>query len=389
MTDIEPVEPHFPHLGFPASRGSFATILRLISRDRVTTKDYQKIPMAIMLRAFNATLFLTLLAVFTLTAAAGEPAAGQAQQQTSSQQSSSAEQDPLQTFKVDVGVVSILFNVKDKHGALVSGLKKEDFEISEEGKPQTIKYFTAESNLPLTMGILIDTSGSQMRVLPMEQEVGNAFLKSVLRDKDLAFLINFDIDVELDQDFTNSVRDLRAGLEKMKINTGGFGGGPGTGQGPVPISHPKGTLLYDAIYLAADEKLKHEVGRKAVIVLTDGEDEGSRLKIKDAIEAAQKADTICYVLLIADRGGMYHGFGGGEMRKLTEETGGRMIEVGNDQRKLQEAFDQITNELRSQYSIGYTPTNNLHDGRFRQIEIKTKAGKVQARKGYYAAKKDR
>ena len=292
-----------------------------------------------------------------------------------------------ETFKVDVGVVNIFFNVKDKHGALIPNLKKEDFEIFEEGKPQTVKYFAAESNLPLTLGILIDTSGSQMRVLPMEQEVGSAFLKQVLRDKDLAFLINFDIDVELDQDFTNSTRDLRSGLDKMKINTSVNTGIPGMGGGPVPISNPKGTLLYDAIYLAADEKLKHEVGRKAIIVLTDGEDNGSKLKVRDAIEAAQRSDTICYVLLIADRGGFYQGFGSGEMRKLTEETGGRMIEVGNDQRKLQQAFDQISNELRSQYSLGYTPTNTARDGKFRQIEIKTKAGKVQARKGYYASKK--
>ncbi len=334
--------------------------------------------MAIIPRLFKASSVLTLLGAFALTVL---PVSAQ---QPSSNDTS--QQDPMQTFKVDVGVVNIFFNVKDKHGLLIPGLKKEDFEISEDGEPQTIKYFTAESNLPLTLGILIDTSGSQQRVLPMEQEVGAAFLKEVLHEKDLAFLINFDIDVELDQDFTNSVGELRSGMDKMKINTDVNTGIPGMGGGPVPISHPKGTLLYDAIYLAADEKLKHEVGRKAIIILTDGEDEGSKLKIQDAIEAAQKADSMCYVLLIADRGGMYHGFGGGEMKKLTEDTGGRMIEVGNDQRKLQDAFDQIANELRSQYSIGYTPTNAVRDGKFRQVEIKTKAGKVQARKGYYATK---
>src|SRR5205823_3630864 len=205
-------------------------------------------------------------------------------------------------------------------------------ELAEDGQKQTIKYFAAETDLPLTLGILVDTSGSQERVLPMEQDVGARFLKQILRDKDLAFLINFDIDVELDQDFTNSTRELRAGLDKMKINTGGpSGGSPGIGQGPIPITHPRGTLLYDAIYLAADEKLKHEVGRKAIIILTDGEDQGSRLKIRDAIEAAQKADTICYVLLIADRG-FYGGVGMGysgdrDMKKLTEESGGRVIDV--------------------------------------------------------------
>src|SRR5437868_1670350 len=191
--------------------------------------------MTIISRTFRAELILTLAMAQLLTASAQSqpPAAPSAQDQK--------END---TFKIDVGLVSIFFNVKDKHNALIPGLKKEDFQVSEDGKPQTIKYFAAESNLPLTLGILIDTSGSQQRVLPMEQEAGTAFLKQVLRDKDLAFVINFDVDVELDQDFTNSVRDLRAGMEKVQINTGGvMGGGPGIGQGPIPISHPKGTLL--------------------------------------------------------------------------------------------------------------------------------------------------
>ena len=335
--------------------------------------------MAIISRFLRVTSALTLVSAFALTALSAA-----AQQPSGSDPS---QQDPVQTFKVDVGVVNIFFNVKDKHGTLIPGLKKEDFEISEEGKLQTIKYFTAESNLPLTLGILVDTSASQQRVLPMEQEVGSAFLKEVLHEKDLAFMINFDIDVELDQDFTNSVRDLRASMDKMRINTS-ISGGPGIGQGPLPTSQPKGTLLYDAIYLAADEKLKHEVGRKAIIILTDGEDQGSKLKIQDAIEAAQKADTMCYVLLIADRG-FYGGMGysgDSEMRKLTQETGGRVIDVGNDERKLQAGFDEIANELRSQYSIGYTPTNTVRDGKFRQVDIKTRAGKVQARKGYYATK---
>jgi len=138
--------------------------------------------------------------------------------------------------------------------------------------------------------------------------------------------------------------------------------------------------------LAADEKLKNEVGRKAMIVFTDGEDEGSRLRIRDAIEAAQKADTMCYVILIADRGGWYQGFGLGDMKKLAEETGGRVIDVGNNQQKLRAAFDQIQQELRSQYNIGYTPTNMKLDGSYRKIQIKTKNNdyKVQARQGYYA-----
>jgi len=240
------------------------------------------------------------------------------------------EDQAITTFKVEVNVVNLFFNVKDKHGGLVGGLTRDDFTVQEDGKPQTIKYFTAEASQPLTLGILIDTSGSQQRVLPMEQEVGGVFLNQVLRPTDLAFVLSFDVNVELLQDFTASTRDLRAALDRTRINTGGAVGSlPGLGGGPIPNPRPRGTLLYDAIYLAADEKLKHEVGRKAMIILTDGEDQGSQLRIRDAIEAAQKADAICYVILIADRGfyGGYGYSGDRQMSVLTEETGGRMIKV--------------------------------------------------------------
>src|SRR5262249_16113903 len=245
------------------------------------------------------------------------------------------------------------------------------------------------TNQPLTLGILIDASGSQQRVLGMEQQVGGAFLQDVLRPKDMAFLISFDVNVELLQDFTSSARELKRAMDRVKINIGGApGGGPaGIGQGPFPTSNmPRGTLLYDAIYLAAQEKLAREVGRKAMIILSDGADFGSRLKIRDAIEAAQKADAICYVLLIADRGFYGGGYSGDEeMKKLTKDTGGRGIEVGDDREKLEKALEQIANELRTQYSLGYTPTNSKKDGGFRRIEIRSKPNyKVQARRGYYA-----
>ena len=311
------------------------------------------------------------------------PSSGQEQQAPS-------DQDNLQTFKAQVNVVNLFFNVKDKHGLLIPNLTKDDFQVMEDGKPQTVKYFSAESNQPLTLGIMIDTSASQTRVLDIEQESCAQFLRAVLRDKDLAFVINFDVDVDLDQDFTNNIRDLTRALNKMQINAGIGGGPPGLGGGPVPTT-PRGTLLYDAIYLGADEKLKNEVGRKAMIIFTDGEDQGSRLRIQDAIEAAQKADTICYVILIADRG-FYGGFGysgDSEMHKLAEATGGRVIEVGNKQEKLKQAFDQIQNELRSQYNIGYSPTNSKLDGSYRKIQIHAKGDyKVQARQGYYAIAKD-
>src|SRR5437660_4398533 len=299
-----------------------------------------------------------------------------------------SEDQSMGTLRVNVDVVNVYCNVKDKRGALIPDLKRDDFQLTEDGKPQSVKYFATESNQPLTLGLLIDTSASQMRVLPMEQEAGEQFLRQVLGKEDLAFLINFDIDVTLDQDYTSDVRELRHALDQTRINAGGaVGGGPGAGQGPFPTSNiPRGTLLYDAIYLAANDKLGREVGRKAMIILTDGEDQGSRYRIREAIEAAQKADAICYVILIADRG-FYGGAYSGEdkMKQLAEETGGRVIEVSNKYDKLRQAFDQIASELRTQYALGYTPTNNVKDGTFRKIDIKTKEGhRVQARRGYYA-----
>jgi len=307
-----------------------------------------------------------------------------------SDQDQANEEKPTTSLKVNVNVVQLFFNVKDKKGGLIPNLTKDDFQISEDGKPQTIKYFAAESNLPLTLGILIDSSGSQQRVLEMEKEVGGDFLSQILREKDLAFVISFDVNVDLLQDFSNSVHSLKAALNSARINTGGGAGSiPGLGGGPVPSSSiPRGTLLYDGIYLAAHDELSQQVGRKAMIILTDGEDQGSQLKIQDAIEAAQKSDSIVYVLLCADRG--FYGFGGysgeGQMKKLTQETGGRVIEVGNKMDKLRQAFDQISQELRSQYNVGYTPTNSALDGAFRRVEIHTnnKDFKIQARTGYYA-----
>jgi len=317
--------------------------------------------------------------VFTATAFAQQP-----------QPPADDQDQSIETLKVNVNVVNVYFNVKDKHGLLIPDLTKDDFTITEDGKPQTVKYFSKETDQPLTLGMLIDTSGSQARVLSIEQSVGAQFLEQVLRPKDLAFLMNFDVNVELDQDMTNNGRTLRKALNEVKINTGGGGaiGIPGIGQGPFPNRDPRGTLLYDAIFLAADEKLKSEVGRKAMIILTDGEDQGSQEKIQTAIEAAQKSDAICYVLLIEDRG-MYNGFGAGLMKKLATETGGRVIEVGNKSDKLRDALDQIAKELRTQYFIGYAPTNQKRDGSYRKVEVKPKNSdlKIQARKGYYAPSK--
>jgi VWFA-related protein len=336
---------------------------------------------------------LSVLSIVSLAsfAIAQQPASNQ--EPAAGQKSDDSQEKPTETLKVNVNVVQLFFNVKDKHGALIPSLKKEDFDIAEDGKPQTIKYFTAESNLPLTIGMMIDSSGSQRNVIDMEKEVGGAFLRQILTDKDEAFVISFDITVDLLQDFTRDPHRLQAALNKAKVNVDYSSGGiPGMGGGPVPQhGNSPGTLLYDAVYLSSHDMLAKEVGRKAMILLTDGQDEGSRLKIQDAIEAAQKADAIVYVLLCADRG-FYGGFGysgEGEMRKLTEQTGGRVINVGNKFDKLKEAFDQIASELRSQYNIGYTPSNTKRDGGYRKIEIKSKGNyKIQSRAGYYAGRSD-
>jgi len=341
---------------------------------------------------------LPFVVLAALILGAGLGAVLTAQQMPTLAQSPSNEQgkdqdQTVETLKVNVNVVQLFFNVKDKKGGLIANQTKDDFEIFEDGKPQTIKYFTAESNLPLTLGILIDSSPSQQRVLEMEKEIGASFLSQILREKDEAFVIGFDENIDLLQDFTNSTRRLKDALNSVRIGGGSPDprGIPGMGGGPVPtLAHACCTMLHDAVYLASHDELAQEVGRKAMILLTDGEDEGSKLKIKDAIEAAQKSDSIVYVLLCADRG--FYGFSGysgeGEMRKLTEETGGRVIDVGNKPEKLKEAFDQISRELRSQYNIGYTPMNTALDGTYRKIDVHSKNGyKIQARSGYYATQR--
>jgi VWFA-related protein len=290
----------------------------------------------------------------------------------------------LQTLKVNVNLVNVYFSVRDKNG-FITNLHKDDCNIYENKELQKTKNFTQEKNLPLTIGILLDTSGSQMNVLPLEQQSGAEFLKDVLTPKDEAFLISFDINVNLLADYTNSPREIKRSIDSAVINTGA-GTGSITGNGT-----PRGTLLFDAVYLAANDKLRQEAGRKILILLTDGGDQGSQETLKTATEAAQKANAIVYVILIADRQ-FYGGFGinladtgARDMERLASETGGRVINVGNNGKKLQEAFDQIQDELRTQYLASYTPTNLKVDGTFRPLNITCQPGqKIQARKGYYA-----
>ena len=290
---------------------------------------------------------------------------------------------PMETLKVNVNLVNVYFSVRDKNG-YITNLHKDDCNIFEDKVPQKTKNFTQEKNLPLTIGILLDTSGSQMNVLPLEQIAGAEFLKDVLTPKDEAFLISFDINVNLLADYTNSPREIKRAMDSAIINTGA-GTGSVTGNG-----NPRGTLLFDAVYLASHDKLRQEAGRKILVLLTDGGDQGSQETLKTATEAAQKANAIIYVILIADRG-FYSGFGMGysgeaDMERLAKDTGGRVINVGNNGKKLQEAFDQIQDELRTQYLASYTSTNpKVNDGTFRTLNITCqKDQKIQARKGYYA-----
>jgi len=292
------------------------------------------------------------------------------------------------TLRVEVNVVNIYCTVKDKRGALVTDLGKTDFEVLEDGKQQEVKYFARETDRPLTLALLVDTSGSQEAVLAVEKDSASQFLRQVLRSSDLSLLITFDLSVDLLQDFTSDTDRLEESLRRARINAAG----PPAGiQGPFPGKGTVGTRLYDAVYLAAREKLGAEVGRKAIILISDGEDFGSDVKEEEALEAAQRSDTMIYAIGIADPRLYEMAFGrpyrGDEvLKKLARETGGRAI-FPRKMADLPDAFDQIAAELRSQYSLGYTPTNAAHDGRYRKLEVKLKRDglRVQARRGYYAS----
>lgn len=294
------------------------------------------------------------------------------------------------TIKVQVDLVNVFFSVHTKKGALIGNLNKDDFSIFEDGKQQDIKYFTRETDLPLTLGLLIDVSRSQMNLIGIEQSAASQFFDQVIRPKDLAFVISFGADADLLQDYTSSHKLLQHALADLKVNSDVGGLQPG----PVPTaSNPRGTILYDAVYLAADQQLHGQVGRKALVLITDGDDQGSRYTLNQAIEAAQRADAIVYSIYYVDHGfyasngfGLtFGGSGEGILRKMSDETGGRVFKVGSHN-TLHDVFNQLQEEMRSQYAIAYLPTNSAKDGTFRRIEIRTnnKDYRVQARRGYYA-----
>jgi VWFA-related protein len=296
-------------------------------------------------------------------------------------------QEPTQqapVIRTQVGLVNLFVTVRDKNKRIVTDLKQEDFKAAEDGQPQQIAFFSKEVTLPITLALLLDTSGSEQYMLPSIQDAGTRFLDRVLRKGDEALVMSFDSDVDLLSDFTEDRHQLDRGIRQARINIpsgGSIGGNPG----PVGSRQITGTALYDAVYLACNEKLNTEAGRKAIVIVTDAQDEGSKMRIEDAVEAAQRSDVVVHILLVADP--HFGGGNGGAAHKMTDDTGGRTIVV-NSEKHLAQAFDQISEELRMQYTLGYYPTNTAHDGKFRKIKVETANHdfKVLARKGYYAPK---
>ena len=286
-------------------------------------------------------------------------------------------------IKSQVSLVNLFATVRDKNKRIVPTLKQEDFRVSEDNQDQKIAFFSREVALPITLALLLDTSGSEQDMLSAIQDAGSRFIARVIRQGDEALVMSFDSNVDLLSDFTDEHGQLERAIRKSRINVpdqGTIAGNPG----PIGSRQITGTALYDAIYLACGEKLASEAGRKAVVIVTDAEDTGSKVRLEEAIEAAQRTDTVIHILLVVDP---RYGGNPGIAHKLAEETGGRMISVRSE-KKLAEAFDEISEELRSQYTLGYYPTNSAQDGKFRKVKVETTEHdlKVLARKGYYAPK---
>ena len=315
----------------------------------------------------------------------------------------------------EVKMVKMLASVRDKKGHLVNNLTKDDFAIDQDGHAQTITYFAQESNLPLTLGLLVDTSMSQRRVLDQERSASHTFIEQVLRDdKDKAFVIHFDHEVELLQDLTSSRQKLEASLDQLGApQFSQTRGGDADDGGRSSSGHRgSGTLLYDAVYLASNELMKKQQGRKALIVLTDGVDRGSKETLQQAVETAQRADTLVYSILFADKEGYGNGsgyggphMGGGGMgggghrhypqesrpdgkkvlQQMSRETGGQFFEVTKKQ-SVGDIYDAINEELRNQYGLGYVPAKSDATPGYHKIHltVKQKDLAVQTRDGYYA-----
>jgi len=276
---------------------------------------------------------------------------------------------PQATFRSDVSIVNINFNAVDKKENPVNGLEVSDFQIFENGVPQKIEFFSEtgkREDVILTIALIIDTSGSVKDKLRHEIDTASEFLREILRpEKDLALIIQFDSEVNLVQDYTQNLNRLENALNSLRA------GGE--------------TSLYDAVYLAAEEKLRYEAGRKVMVVISDGEDTGSLVSKEEAIEAAQISDALIFGIGV--RGRQSRG-GFGDLKRFCEQTGGAFFSPRAKFEEIQEAFRSIGKALKGQYSLAYSPTDQRKDGTFRAIEIrcKNRSIRIRARKGYYAPK---
>lgn len=289
---------------------------------------------------------------------------------------------PQGVTRVQVNIVRLYATVRDKHNAIIPNLTKDDFRVYEDGQEQQIAIFSKDMTDPITLAMMIDTSGSQQDLLNAEKETASSFLRQILRKDDLATVLSFDTEVNLLADFSDNQETLQRAIERAEINAP-------INAGPVPQANQAGTVLYDAVYQVCRNDLTEQAGRKAMIILTDAQDEGSSRSLDESIQAAQQANAVVHVLLIADRmgylmqGEMYSG--GSVAAKMAKETGGRVISI-RGAKDLDKAFDQVSEELRSQYVVGYYPTNKTADGSFRKIKLETTTAglKVLTREGYYA-----
>jgi VWFA-related protein len=285
----------------------------------------------------------------------------------------SAQETP--TFSVGVNVVNILANVMDKHGAIQRDLKQSDFTILEEGRPQIIRYFARQTDLPLTLGLMVDTSMSQEHVLDAERSASFRFLDQVLREKkDQIFVMQFDLAVLTRQPLTSSYKDLNDALAQVDTPS----------RRELQNGGDRGTLLYDAVIKASDEIMQKQQGRKALILLTDGDDNGSEATLENAIDAAQRADTLIFSILFSDSG-FGRGPGRSILEHLSHETGGGFFEVSK-KLPIDKIYDIIQDELRSQYSLGYVSDRPPTTAEFRRLQLKVSNSgfAVQARNRYWA-----
>lgn len=282
------------------------------------------------------------------------------------------------TFKTEVKVVNVLAMVRTKKGEIVRDLSKDDFVLAEDGRPQTIQYFARQSDLPLTLGLMVDTSGSQHRVLDSELSASFRFLDSVLRDaKDQVFVMQFDMSVVLRQGLTSSFGKLNDALTKVDEPT----------RQDMQVAGRRGTVLYDAVVKASNDIMSNQNGRKALILLTDGVDFGSDASVTEAIDAAQRADTLIYSILFSDPGFYSYGEPDGSrvLQRMSKDTGGALYEVSK-KHSLEQIYGVIQDELRSQYSLGYISDQPVRVSEFRRIQLATKQKglMVQARDRYWA-----